>query len=297
MQNNKLCGWLCLDKPEGISSNFAMIKVRKLLKELCGYVGTLDPFATGVLPIAVGECRKFIPYVEEAQKIYEFTVVFGKTTDTLDRCGKITEEKQTILKISEIESVLSEFLGEIQQVPPLYSAIKFNGRRACELAREGKNLELKPRKIKIFSLELLKFSSPNKASFRVECSKGTYVRSVARDIAEKLGTIAYVDELRRLKSGFFSINHACTLENLEKIKDNAELAAVLINMESPLDDIPALNVIDEHIAKLRNGLKIQMNPPKISSNVRIFDENSGKFAGIGYLSADGELKAVRMCSY
>ena len=293
MRDTKLCGWLCLDKPEGISSNFAMIKVRKLLRERCGYVGTLDPFATGVLPIAVGECRKFIPYIEEARKSYEFTVIFGKTTDTLDRCGKIIEEKPAILKISEIESILPKFLGEIQQIPPLYSAIKFNGRRACDLVREGKNLEMEPRKIKIFSLELLQCSSPNRAFFRVECSKGTYVRSLARDIAEKLGTIAYVDELRRLQSGFFSINRAYTLENLEKTL----LDAVLINMEGPLDDIPALNVIDEQVVKLRNGLKIQVDSPKISSNVRIFGENSGKFAGIGYLAADGELKAVRMCSY
>ena len=293
---NLLRGWLCFDKPSGISSNYAMMKVARIFGERCGYVGTIDPFATGVLPIAVGECRKFISYVEESVKKYAFTVIFGKTTDTLDRCGKITDEKAIAINQKDIENVIPEFSGEISQAPPIYSAIKISGRRACDLVREGKKVELGNRKIKIFSLELTDFSH-DRASFIVECSRGTYVRSLARDIAEKLGTVAYVDELRRLQSGFFSINQSFTLENLKEMSDTTELAAVLIGMESPLDDIPALNLPEEQAVKLRNGLTIQLDSPKNSSNVRIFEEGSCEFKGIGFISADGSLKAVRMCSY
>ena len=306
MRDNKLLsGWLCFNKPEGISSNSAMIKVRRIFGEKCGYIGTLDPFATGVLPIAIGECRKFIPYAEETRKTYKFTVIFGKTTDTLDKFGKITEEKTSNLTKSALENVIPFFSGDIIQIPPVYSAIKISGKRACDLAREGKIPEIAPRNVKIFSLRLDEFFSPEKASFTAECSKGTYIRCLARDIAEKTGNIAYVERLERTQAGFFSIKNAYTLENLEKMRDTAELVTSLIKTESPLDDIPALNMTDEQVAKLQNGLKVQVNSPKenaeisraVSSNILIFKASSREFKGIGFLSADGEVKAVRMCSY
>jgi tRNA pseudouridine55 synthase len=299
--NNVISGWLCLDKPEKISSNFAMIKVRRIFNENTGYMGTLDPFATGVLPIAVGEVRKFINFVNESEKIYVFKVIFGTTTDSLDKCGKITATTTKIPEKSEILNVLKDFTGEIDQIPPIFSAIKKNGARACDRARRGIDVELSSRTVRIFDIKMVDeaLHEEKSASFEVRCSKGTYVRSLARDIAEKTGSLAYVDALRRTKSGFFSIKDAIPLEKLLEMKDTKELIDVLIPAESPLDDIPALHLGSEDVARLQNGLQVLVESSQVvASNVRIFDTNDGKggaFCGIGFISADGFLKPVRMC--
>ncbi|GHU12049.1 tRNA pseudouridine synthase B [Alphaproteobacteria bacterium] len=313
----KMNGWLCLDKPAGTSSNAAMIKVRKILGCKTGYIGTLDPFATGVLPIAVGEARKFIHFLEDGLKEYEFTVVFGKTTDTLDKDGQVTEESTKIPTMDEIESVLKDFIGEQMQMPPVFSAIKISGRRACDRVRDGEQVELSPRKIHVFSLVLAARAftpeesvsalqahhvdlsrgneAENVATFKLVCSKGTYVRSLARDIAAKVGALCYVNELRRTKSGFFSLKHAIPLENLLKIEDTTSLVGLLTPIESPLDDIPALYLDGNLVKKVQNGLPVPLKYP--SSNVRICDSCDGGFRGIGFVSGDGLLKAVRMCVY
>ncbi|MDR0968106.1 MAG: tRNA pseudouridine(55) synthase TruB [Holosporaceae bacterium] len=337
-----ISGWICLDKPAGMSSNAAMIKVRKILGENTGYVGTLDPFATGVLPIAVGEARKFIRFVEESEKEYVFTVVFGKTTDTLDKDGEIVATTDNIPNAKAISDALSKFVGEIEQIPPAFSAIKINGRRACDRVRNGESVELKSRRIRIFELEMIQESSLlssasshlrhceedevrrgnleknerqdarllrrpaprndvsgeiREITFRVLCSKGTYVRSLARDIAEKLGSLAYVKTLRRTKSGFFSTNNIISLEKLIEINDTSKLNEVLASVESPLDDIPALYLRSESVVKLRNGLKVSYECFEESSNVKIFDDESGKFCGIGFVSDDGLIKPVRMMCF
>lgn len=294
---NRISGWLCLDKPEGISSNFAMVKVRRIFGEKTGYVGTLDPFATGVLPIAVGEARKFIPYVDETKKVYVFTVQFGKTTDTLDKCGCVTGETGCVPSVQQLQGVLPKFTGKITQMPPAFSAIKINGVRACDMARSGKQVELKPREISVFSLDIVEDNlSRRQATLAVTCSKGTYVRSLARDIAEELGSLGYVTELRRNQAGFFSIQNAITLENLSKIKDTRELIRVLSPLESPLDDIPALFVKEFDAIKLQRGLHVFIeNRGFLSGAVKVFDVENRKFYGVGDLSDHGELKAVRMC--
>lgn len=288
-------GWICLDKPKGISSNFAMIKVRKIFGEKAGYVGTLDPFATGILPIAIGRARKFIQFVEEGEKEYEFEVMFGISTDSYDKTGKICETTETVPSKNQIEKILPKFLGEIEQIPPKFSAIKINGHRACDLVRQNKSVEIPPRKIFIHDLQLLDFSNSNSAKFRVKCSKGTYVRTLAVDIAQKLGSLCYVKELRRTKSGFFSIDHAITLEKLTEMIDTTGLGAILFPLESPLDDIPALFLEMDYVSRLQNGLAVQLaNSEVLSSNVKLFDSVSGKFRGVCFVSAGGMVTTVKM---
>ncbi|MDR0581265.1 MAG: tRNA pseudouridine(55) synthase TruB, partial [Holosporaceae bacterium] len=212
---NNFNGWLCLDKPEGMSSNFAMLSVRRILEAPTGYVGTLDPFATGVLPIAVGEARKFIRFIEKSEKTYRFTMVFGKTTNTLDKNGKIVANTDNIPQKDNVLSILPKFLGEIEQIPPIFSAIKLNGKRACDRVRLGEQVELLPKKVNIFAIKIINEELPKyELSLEVTCSKGTYVRSLARDIAKELKSLAYVKTLRRIKSGFFSLDSTITLEKL-----------------------------------------------------------------------------------
>ncbi|MDR2794205.1 MAG: tRNA pseudouridine(55) synthase TruB [Holosporaceae bacterium] len=290
-------GWLCLDKPPGMSSNFAMIKVRKILGARTGYVGTLDPFATGVLPIAVGEARKFIQFLGSSQrKKYDFTIVFGKTTDSLDRDGKITGESLKIPIPEEVKNILPDFLGRQWQLPPIFSAIKIFGRRACDRVRAGENIELAAREVEIFFLSLEGVEN-NIFRFCVICSPGTYVRSLARDIAEKVGSLGYVDALRRTESGFFSIKHAIPLENLSKIDDTDMLIRLLVPIESPLDDIPALYLENDLVKMVQNGLRISLKNQLSLPCVRIHENFDGGFRGIGSVSDSGLLKAVRMCIY
>ena len=288
-------GWICLDKPKGISSNFAMVKVRKILGEKTGYIGTLDPFATGVLPIGIGRARKFIQFVENVEKIYEFEVMFGISTDSYDKTGQVTETTKVLPTKNQIEKILPEFCGEIEQIPPKFSAIKINGRRACDLIRQNKSVKIPSRKIFIHDLKLLQFSENNLVKFRVRCSKGTYVRTLAVDIAKKLGSLCHVKELRRIKSGFFSIDRAITLEKLAEIVDTNKLDGNLIPLESPLDDIPALFLEKNYVSKLQNGLSVQLAESEIlSSNIRLFDIGSGEFCGVCFVSADGVVNAVKM---
>ena len=251
------------------------------------------------MPIAVGEARKFIPYVNELEKIYIFTMIFGTTTDSLDKDGDITGTSEKIPGINEIKKIIPSLIGEQYQVPPVFSAIKINGKRACDRVRSGESIQLLPRRITIFSIDIIEQLSEKSITLQVKCSKGTYVRSIARDIAERLGTVAYVESLRRIKSGFFSINNAISLEKLSEMKDTNELEHVFIPLESPLDDIPALYLRKNDVTRLQNGLRISVDRSDLSSsNVLIHDDIDQKFKGIGFVSADGnELKAVRMCVY
>ncbi|MDR2107176.1 MAG: tRNA pseudouridine(55) synthase TruB [Holosporaceae bacterium] len=292
-------GWICLDKPGGISSNKAMLKVRAILEEKkTGYLGTLDPFATGVLPVAVGEARKYIRFVDESQKCYVFTVVFGKTTDTLDETGKVTATVDFVPDAGAVSRVIPEFIGEIRQTPPQFSAVKIDGRRACDRVRRGEIVSPKPRSVRINDLRIIAENfEKNEMTMEVTCSGGTYVRSLARDLAEKLGSLACVKTLRRNKSGFFSVRDAISLEKLREMKDTGKLADALISVERPLDDIPALYLGGESVSGLRNGVAVPADRGVVvSSNVRIFDDD-GIFRGIGFVSEDGLVKPVRMGAY
>ncbi len=251
-------GWIVINKPLGKTSSQVVGYVRRLLGiKKIGHAGTLDPLATGVLPLALGEACKLIPYVIGASKTYDFTLRWGTATTTEDAEGRISETSDFIPSKKEVLNVIPSFLGNIQQVPPKYSALKVDGKRAYELARQDKDFILASRPVHIHSLKLLKHDKNKKeSSFEVICSKGTYVRSLARDIAKKSSSCGHVVTLKRTHVGPFFIENAILLESLEEIVHKEKV--ILFSLLSVLDDIPAL-VIGEHIAqRLGYGQKISI---------------------------------------
>ena len=215
-------GWINLDKPVGIGSTKALSRVRKFLDaQKAGHAGTLDPLASGILPIALGEATKVIPFIQDAAKTYAFTIKWGEATDTDDTEGNIIKTSPNRPKEQDILKALPDFTGEITQIPPKYSAIKIDGQRAYDLARSGADIEMKSRQVVINQLELLE-ARRDAADFRVNCGKGTYVRSLARDIAEKLGTYGHIIALRRESVGYFTLQSAISLEILENLINTSE---------------------------------------------------------------------------
>ncbi len=247
-------GWLIIDKPRDMGSTQVVNLTRRLFNaKKNGHAGTLDPFATGVLPIAFGEATKVLPYVTDGEKEYEFVLQFGASTNTDDSEGEITEKSEKIPTQEEIEKIIPLFIGKIKQTPPMYSAIKINGQRAYKLAREGQSVDMPEREIEIFDLKLLEMLPNRQAKFRVNCSKGTYVRTLGRDIAEKLGSKGYLQELRRTKCGKFSIDCAILLEKIKNIVHSDDLMRNLLPLETSLRDIADLAVSEADAARLKQG--------------------------------------------
>lgn len=252
-KGNPIHGWINLDKPQGLTSTQGIGRIRRVLNPAkIGHAGTLDPLATGILPIAMGDATKIIPYVQDADKTYSFTVKWGEATDTDDSEGEVIRTSDKRPTQEQIEAIIPDFIGEIEQIPPKYSAIKIDGQRAYDLARAGEEFEIKTRTIDIFNLELLS-AEADQASFRVECGKGTYVRAIARDMAEKLGTYGHIIVLRREAVGFFTEDNAISLEILENMDHSAALEEVLMPLQEPLDDIPALPINQTEASQLKNG--------------------------------------------
>ena len=273
-KGNKIDGWINFDKPLGMTSTQAVGKVRWMFQaQKAGHAGTLDPLASGILPIALGEATKTIPYIQDAHKVYEFSVTWGEQRSTDDAEGDVIAESDVRPAPEAIEAALPVFVGEIEQVPPKFSAIKIDGQRAYDLARDGQEVEIKSRTVFVESLEVichsehseeshdLKVGDPshafgmtvNQTSFRMRCGKGTYVRSIARDLALELGTYGYVSALRRCEVGGFNEMCAISLANLEEMHDKGDLSEVLLGIDSALDDILALPVSEKEAALLRNG--------------------------------------------
>ncbi len=270
-------GFLILDKPVGISSAKAVAEVKKLLKcKKIGHGGTLDPLASGVLPLAVGEATKAFDYVASAIKDYRFTVTFGEERATGDAEGEVTSRTDRLPLHEELEAILPVFTGTILQTPPVYSALKINGERAYKRARAGEQVEMTPREVNIFSLSLWDREgvrhhaesilpdrpSPNplpdreglsSATFSVTCGKGTYVRALATDIARKCNSLGYVSMLRRTRVGIFAEADAILLDKLPHFMHNPALFKAWVPIELALDDIPAIDVEPEQAAKLRHG--------------------------------------------
>ncbi len=269
-------GWIILDKPHGLGSTQAVGAVKRNLREAgfgkvkVGHGGTLDPFATGVLPIALGEATKLCGRMLDASKIYAFTVKFGEETDTLDLEGKVVARSEERPTLDQLLAVLPRFTGTIEQVPPAYSALKVDGQRAYDLARKGEAVELKSRTITIHSLSVRVERSQDTRresvstsldtngqqefmTFEAHVSKGTYIRSLARDIARALGTCGHVTMLRRLKAGPFGIQQAISLDKLNEVGKGAALENVLLPLEAGLDDIPALNLGPQQASMVRQG--------------------------------------------
>lgn len=255
----KLDGWLAVDKPLGMGSTQVVGKCRWLTKaNKVGHGGTLDPLATGILPIAFGEATKTIPFIMDARKTYEFTVTFGESRATDDGEGAVTATCDIRPTEADILAVLPGFMGRITQIPPIYSALKIDGRRAYDLARAGEDVALKPRQVDIFSLELLLYDG-HQAKLRTTCGKGTYVRSLARDLAEKLGTVGYVSALRRTRVGVFDLNASISLEKLEELSHSAPPETWVLPVVTVLDDILALAVTEEQAKTLSHGQQLAVS--------------------------------------
>ena len=251
-------GWIILDKPLGLGSTQAVGAVKRVCREAglgkvkVGHGGTLDPLATGVLPIALGEATKLCGRMLDASKVYAFTVRFGVETDTLDLEGRVIAESPVRPALQAVEAILPRFTGPIEQVPPAYSALKVDGERAYDLARKGAAVELKSRSVTIHSLEIAA-ADCDSVTLIASVSKGTYIRSLARDIALALGTVGHVIMLRRLKAGPFGIETAISLDKLNEVGKGAPLENVLLPLEAGLVDIPALDLGPEQASMVRQG--------------------------------------------
>ena len=240
---NKINGWVNLDKPLNMTSTQAVGKIKKILgMKKVGHAGTLDPLATGILPIAVGEATKTVQYLQNRDKGYDFTITWGKATDTDDAEGEAIATSDVIPTQDEIERALPNFIGNIEQVPPKYSAIKINGDRAYDLAREGVEFEMQSRKVHVYDLRLISCDKTS-ATLSMTCGKGTYVRSLSRDLALKLGTVGYVTMLKRTFVGGFTLDNAITFDKLAEIVDNNEAHEDLLGVERALDDIPGTSLV------------------------------------------------------
>ncbi len=307
---NAIHGWLNLDKPYGMSSGQAVGKVKKLIHPTkIGHAGTLDPLASGVLPLALGEATKTSNYAMNATKIYQFTITFGEQTSTDDMEGEVTATSDVMPTESAIKTSIPTFTGIIEQTPPAFSAIKIDGKRAYLLAREGKQVDIKSRKITIEKLTLLHMNGTNTATFEAICGKGTYIRSLARDLALSLGSVGHVSMLRRTGVGKVLEKNIISLEKLEEIVHNAppsgDLSDYLMinNVISPpdivLDDIPAVRINEGLRARLRRGqaiLAVEVGEVKHTLNMLhtlpLRDIGEGRIVQLVKAMSGGQLVAL-----
>ncbi|MCT8998189.1 tRNA pseudouridine(55) synthase TruB [Chelativorans intermedius] len=257
-----LSGWLVLDKPAGMGSTEAVSKVKWLYKaQKAGHAGTLDPLASGMLPIALGEATKTVPYVMEGAKVYRFTIAWGEERTTDDLEGPVVRSSDRRPSEEEIRALLPRYTGIIMQTPPQFSAVKVDGERAYDLAREGETVEIAAREVEIGRLELVAVPEPGRAVLEVECGKGTYVRSLARDMGRDLGCYGHVADLRRTEVYPFEARHLVTMQALEEAAQNAAseeerfaaLDAFLMDIAAALEGLPEVALSDEAASRLRLG--------------------------------------------
>jgi len=254
-------GWIIIDKPKGLSSSAAVDRVRRLTGAAkVGHAGTLDPMATGVLPMALGEATKTVSYLMDGAKAYRFTVRWGEQRDTDDAEGTIVETSDVRPTRDQILAVLGNFIGDIEQVPPVFSAIKIDGKRAYALARADQAPEMKARTIHIEDLRLLGLPDGDHAEFETVSGKGAYMRSLARDLGTALGTVGHIAQLRRTAVGPFDEKQAISLDKLESLRHSAPLSEHLLPVETVLDDIPALALTETEARKLSHGQAIPVLP-------------------------------------
>jgi tRNA pseudouridine55 synthase len=269
-----LQGWIILDKPVGLGSTTAVSAVKRILRQAgepktkVGHGGTLDPLASGVLPIALGEATKLCGRMLDATKVYDFTICFGEETDTLDLEGDVVATGDLRPTAEQVEAVLLRFTGVIEQVPPVYSALKIEGKPAYERARAGEELKMKRRTVIIHSLSIryprgsADDEHLDEVTLSAEVSKGTYIRSLARDIAHALGTVGHVSYLRRTRAGPFGLDQAVSLDFLEETAKARQLDGAVVPLTAALDDIPALPVTPDQAQLLRYGQKLAGFPAK-----------------------------------
>jgi tRNA pseudouridine55 synthase len=290
----KIDGWVVLDKPVGLGSTSAVSRVRWLFgAEKAGHGGTLDPLASGVLPIALGEATKTVPFVMDGRKEYRFTLRFGEARSTEDAEGAVTATSDLRPTDDTIRAVLPSFIGEIEQTPPAFSALKVAGQRAYDLARAGAVVELKPRRVLIERLQLLARPDIDHADFVVGCGKGTYIRALGRDIARSLGTVGYLSALRRTAAGPFRKEAAISLSKLEALGHIPALFGVLAPVSTALDDIPALALTEAQADRLRQGQPVLLPKDAPPSGALVRAEAGSKLVALA--RSDGAaLRPVRV---
>jgi tRNA pseudouridine55 synthase len=285
-------GWIFIDKPKNITSFKVIKRLKKVLNiKKIGHSGTLDPFATGILAIALGEATKSIHYLNQ-NKVYKFNVVFGELKDTDDITGKTIKKSNILPTLDGIDQCIKKFIGKQRQIPPQFSAVKVNGKRAYKLARNNQKFELKAKDVFIKSIECSGAKNKNEYSFIMECSTGTYVRSIARDLGKMLGTYAYVSQLRRVKIGKIEEKDIILLDKFEELVHIGDHFEVMHSIRDVLDDIPAVLIDQELSRKFRNGLSFDYFNKK-SENDYLLIETNRKFVGIGK-AIEGKIKPVRV---
>ncbi len=280
-------GWVVLDKPIGMTSTHAVAVVKRLFAaKRAGHAGTLDPLASGCLPIALGEATKTVPFVVDSRKTYLFTVRWGEERDTDDAEGRVAATSPIRPDAAAISALLSRFTGTIEQVPPRFSAVKIDGERAYDLAREGETVEIAQRAVTIHRLDLVETPDPDHAVFATECGKGTYVRALARDLGRALGVLGHVSALRRSQVGPFGEGDMIPLERLESLCHRAaagegHLADIILPIETALDDIPALAVSPADAARLQRGQAVLMR-----------GRDTAVLSGMVQVASSGQLVAI-----
>lgn len=294
-------GWLNLDKPAGMSSSQAVNRVRRCLDAAkAGHGGTLDPAATGILPIAFGEATKTVPYAMDGFKTYHFAVTWGVQTSTDDTEGGAVETHDHRPDAEAIEAVLKDFTGDVTQIPPIYSAIKIDGRRAYELARRDEAVEMQPRVVRIEEIRLLRMVDADTAEFEVTSGKGTYVRALARDIARAVDTVGHVAWLRRTAVGPFHEDNAISLDKLESLGHIALDSDQLLPVETVLADIPALALTQQEAQRLKRGQAVSVLPVASRSPFKDIEQgdtvcamSEGRLVALARI-VGGEIRPVRV---
>ncbi len=272
-KGNKINGWLVIDKDLGMSSAKVVGAVKRIYQaQKVGHGGTLDPLASGILPIGLGEATKTMPYIVDASKEYAFTVKWGSATDSDDTEGAVTHSGGRQPTENEVADVLARFIGIVQQIPPAYSAIKVDGQRAYKLAREGETVELAPRSVEIHALSIISHDvGTQSTAFEVTCGKGTYVRSLGRDIALALGTYGHITALRRLRVGPFTLDGAISLAKLDELGHSARAVEALLPLTTALDDIPAVAVTEAEAQDIKYGRSLILQTAKRGTCVLMVD--------------------------
>ena len=269
-EKNQINGWLVIDKAKGVTSADVVRGVKRLLSpKKIGHAGTLDPLATGVLPLALGEATKTVSHIVDASKEYRFTVRWGEERTTDDSEGEVVKTSKKRPSEKEILDALPAFTGEIEQVPPAFSAVKVSGKRAYDLARAGEKVELQPRPARIDSFELLPETlEKDRAGFHVTCGKGTYIRALARDLGRNLACFGHIEQIRRTRVGPFGEKDAISLASSDDLGHSARASEAILPVMTALDDIPALAVTEDEARRIRNGQALRL-PTSRSGTVRI----------------------------
>jgi tRNA pseudouridine55 synthase len=290
-------GWICLDKPLNLTSTQAVGRVRRAFNaQKAGHAGTLDPLATGILPIALGEATKTVPFLMDAGKTYRFTVAWGETTASFDREGQVTATSAVRPSRADVEAALPAFVGDIQQIPPAFSAVKVDGERAYDLAREGVELDLAPRTVSIHGIEVAGEPDADHIELELACGKGAYVRAVVRDLAVALGACAHVSALRRTRVGPLGEDRAIALDMLEELCNSGARPEALLPVETALDDIPALALTTEDAFRLTQGRSIVLLPRQaeaLKASLKSGSRTVAAFEG-GTIVALCEMRAGRL---